>query len=139
MTPEQRAAVLGTTALFRSLDPEALQRLGEQSADRTYDDGGQLYPQEAPADELYVVASGEVALSVEGKGVVSNKRASDVFGEAALYDEDGGRMVSARAAEQAEVVILPAEVFRTTVRERPDVAEALLRHMASVIRTSTAS
>jgi CRP-like cAMP-binding protein len=45
-------------------------------------------------------------------------------------------MVSARAVEDTDVLVLQGGRFRELVRSEPDVAEALLRLMASVIRAS---
>jgi CRP-like cAMP-binding protein len=141
MNVEQRAAVLGEADLFQSLDGNSLLNLGERATDREYEAGRLLYEKGASADELYVLASGSVAILVDrGDGredIVSTRRPTEAFGEAALYDREGTRMVSARAVDDCAVVLVPAEDFRQVVRTNPDVAEALLRLMASVIRNST--
>jgi CRP-like cAMP-binding protein len=136
MDAEERAALLGDTNLFRSLDRESLRNLGERATDRKFEAGSALYQWGDSANELFVVAKGHVALADRAEVVVANPGPKEFFGEAALYDE-GPRMVSARAAQDAEVVLVRAEHFKEVVRRNPDVAEALLKHMAGVIRRST--
>jgi CRP-like cAMP-binding protein len=139
MNAAERTDILAQTELFRALSRDALLELGARASDRAFDAGEPLYRRGDPAEELFVVASGAVELSVDrsgGEDGVSTRRPGEVFGEAALYD-DGPRMVSARAVEDSDVVSLPAASFRQVVRDNPDVAEALVRLMASVIRRTT--
>lgn len=139
MEAKQRAAVLGDVDLFRALDGPTLLDLAERAGDRHYASGERLYEQGVTAAELFVVATGAVELSVTRDGrenVVATRRALEPFGEAALYD-DGPRMVSARAVDETDVVVVPKQDFQHLVRSEPDVADALLRLMAAVIREST--
>jgi CRP/FNR family transcriptional regulator, cyclic AMP receptor protein len=139
MTAEEKADALSQVDLFRSLGHDALLELAEDADERHYQSDEVLYSEGDPANELWVVARGGVALSVaSGDGderILDTRRAPAAFGEAALYDE-GPRMVSARAVEDTDVLVLQGGRFRELVRSEPDVAEALLRLMAAVIRAS---
>jgi CRP-like cAMP-binding protein len=140
MNLDEKAALLSEVDLFRSLGRESLLDIAKDAEERHYDSGGVLYTEGDPADELWVVARGGVALSVADKQgaeeTLDTRHRPAAFGEAALYDE-GPRMVSARAVDDTDVLVLGGARFRELVRAEPDVAEALLRLMASVIRAST--
>lgn len=137
MNEEDKADVLSRVGIFESLDRQELLDLAKAVEDREYQSGERLYAQGDTANELWIVAKGGVALSVMGTSgdeeIVDTRRPPAAFGEAALYDEKP-RMVSARAVEDTHVLVLEGARFKELVRSHPDVAEALLRHMASVIR-----
>jgi CRP-like cAMP-binding protein len=140
MEPEDKTRVLSGVDLFKSLEAGALARLAEDTEGREYRAGQLLFAQGTSADELWIVVDGTVELSVSDAAgdeeVISTRGRAEAFGEAALYD-DGPRMVSARAVGDVHVLVLDADRFRNLLRENPEVAEALLRLMASVIRAST--
>jgi CRP-like cAMP-binding protein len=138
MTPDEKVDVLSQVDLFEKLDGDSLGELAQDAQERSYSTGDVLYPERDPANELWIVASGSVALGVTRpageEAVINTLRPVTAFGEAALFDDEGGRMVSARAAEDTVVLTLPRDRFVTLVREQPDVAEALLRMMAKRLR-----
>jgi CRP-like cAMP-binding protein len=136
---EARAAALGRVSLFDHLDQPALLKLGRQASHQRKPAGQQLYERGSSSDGLWVLARGAVSLLVQDSGgerVLSTRTPVDAFGEAAMYVDPPEYMVSARAEETADVVLVPAEAFMQAVRNDPELAEKLLRLMASVIRRS---
>jgi mannose-6-phosphate isomerase-like protein (cupin superfamily) len=135
-----RTVALSATDLFRSLDRASLSDLADTSVHRKYRAKEFVFEVGQPADALYVVVQGSVALSVRrpdgGDDVLDTRQSPAAFGEAALWD-GGPRMVSARAVDDADVLEIPSRRFKALVRSNPDIAEALLTQMASVIRRRT--
>jgi CRP-like cAMP-binding protein len=113
--------------------------LAERAAQHEYEADALLTQQGDPVSELWII-DGNIELSMKNEAgddvVLDTLTRADAFGEAALYDE-GGRMVSARATEKTRVLAIDGEEFRALVRERPRLAEALIRLLASRLRAAT--
>lgn len=139
MDLDEKVQLLSEVDLFQSLDREDLERLAEDAAEREYGAGQPAAEQDEPVNELWII-DGTLELSardnVGSERVVNTLGRPQPFGEAALYDE-GGRMVSARAAEDTHVLAIDGKRFRELVREHPDVAEALISLVASRLRQAT--
>jgi CRP/FNR family transcriptional regulator, cyclic AMP receptor protein len=131
------ASTLGRSALFRSLDDAERSRLAAACGSRSYG-AGQLVLM--PGDEgsfLYVVASGEVAVSVVGAGgrevLLAVLGADETFGELSVID-GLGRGATVRARKAAVVVTVPRARVHDLVATRPAVAQALLLAVTAMVR-----
>lgn len=84
--------------------------LAEIAEQRTYQRGDVIFTESDPANELFIVRSGRIAVasrSFEGReAIVALMSPGDIFGEMALFDGQG-RSTGARALETSTVVMIP--------------------------------
>ncbi len=86
-------------------------------------------------DRLYVVKSGSVTLTVEGKDL-ETVEAGGLFGEMAVIDREP-RSASAVVATRCELVAIDKRRFWFLVQETPYFAEIVMRVMADRLRRQT--
>jgi len=97
-------------------------------------DGTEMITQGGPGDALFVILEG-AAIVVRGGVEVDTAEAGDHFGELALLDGEP-RSATVRAQGPITVAVLGVRMFRTLLREFPDIAEQLLAGMAGELRRS---
>jgi CRP/FNR family transcriptional regulator, cyclic AMP receptor protein len=138
--PEQAAAYLKETRLFRDLEPTALARLADRAIERTYKKGQLIFYQGDPAEALFVVIEGRVKVVVVNENgdemVLVTLQPVDVFGEVALIDGEP-RSASAETLEPTRVLVLTRATFLETLRESPAMTESLFRSLGAVLRRLT--
>src|SRR5579872_3879664 len=95
-------ALLADSELFSGFDTDALRALVDRSRGVECERNVTLFLEDDPADELFVVRSGRIAVgrrSIDGReSLVALMETGDVFGEMPLFD-GGNRSASARALE----------------------------------------
>jgi len=115
-------SLLADVELFRSLTPDALDRLVAAAAERRLRRGDVLFREADTSHELFVVQRGRIAIanrSVDGReSVVALMEPGDLFGEMGLFD-DPGRSADARALEHSVVVAVPYAPIRAILDEEP--------------------
>jgi CRP-like cAMP-binding protein len=115
--------------LFGSLPPDLAATLVERSSLRTVRRGEMLFLQGEPAEHVYVVLEGWVKLfrmTPQGaEAVVSVFTRGGSFGEAVAF-HGGVYPVSAEGATDARLLQLRAGVVLELMRERPEVAMAIV-------------
>lgn len=123
--------------IFRDLPPDALERIREASLTRTYPEGQILTSEGDPGDSLLIIESGHVRVSrysASGQEIVlAVVEAPDAIGELALID---GAPRSATVIAQSEVTIrvVPRRAFESLLDENPEVALAVMRALATMVR-----
>ena len=131
--------LLADADLFRSLSPEAIERVIAASDRSALKRGDVLFDEGDDAAELFVVESGRIAVasrSPDGReSVYALMEAGDVFGEMALFDHMG-RSALARALEPSVVHAVPYDALRTALEDDPvllwGVVELLARRLRSM-------
>lgn len=117
-------SLLRNTELFSGLDPALLGRLASQAALRRIHRGDVLFNEGDEAQELFVVASGRIAMtnkSPDGReSVVALMESGDLFGEMPLFDGQG-RSAEARALTTSEVIAVPYGPIKALYSERPEL------------------
>ncbi|MEM8579859.1 MAG: DUF294 nucleotidyltransferase-like domain-containing protein [Pseudomonadota bacterium] len=98
----------------------------------------QVYNYGEPLKGLYVIAEGEVGVSDKNGEQVSQLGTGNSFAERGL-SRDGKAVTAARALTDAELLLLPAEVFHRLVREHPSVASFFNRSRTSDARKTDLS
>lgn len=131
-TPEEALkAVLPKTPLFSALEERHLRRLIEKVRLVQMEPNEFLFQQGDPADALYVVASGELTVSVRSEAdgsmaEVSRLTEGSFFGEIALLAEQP-RSASVRSSAPSELLAIDREVISELVAESPGFLGVLLR------------
>jgi CRP-like cAMP-binding protein len=101
-----------------------------------YAAGTVIFNEGDPADRMYVVQAGSVALSI-GERVVETVTAGGLFGELAVIDREP-RSGSALAESDTMLVAIDKRRFWFLVQETPYFAEIVMRVMANRLRRETA-
>ena len=126
------AELLSKISLFASLDAGATDTLADAATERSFDRGDFIFHQGDPADEVYVVVKGRIAManrSIDGReSLLALMESEAVFGEMSLFDGEG-RSTDARALEPSTVLILPY----ADVRKIYDTDPARLWHVVALL------
>jgi len=123
--------------LFAALDDEAAAALSASMTECRLARGQVLFHEGESGDTLYVVTRGKVKLArtaADGReNVVALLAPGEMFGELSLFDP-GPRTSRASAVTESRLLELGQKELRGWLTGRPEVAEALLRAMASRLR-----
>lgn len=126
--------------LFACLEESELSTLAQAGRNREMPKGSILFFQDDPADDLYVLRSGSVAIylsSSDGRELVLGEmRPGDCFGELALIT---GQPRSTNAAVQlkSELFIIPGSLFLDLIDSHPEMMHCLLTVTAQRLYNST--
>lgn len=135
-----RVILLRELPLFASLPLEDLRRVADVAYERTYLTGEFIFEEGDEGDEMFVIASGMVHVARGGKDqsqVINTLKAGNFLGEMAVI-EAVPRSASVQAAGEVRMLIIEGKAFRIILRERPDVALAVIRELSRRLRhTST--
>jgi CRP-like cAMP-binding protein len=130
--------LLGHVVLFAELTEDELSAIAAAAEQREVRRGDVLFAEGDEPNELFVVASGRIAIankSVDGReSVVALKERGDVFGEMGLF-EGLGRSAEARALEQSEVVAIGYEPIQAIYEARPTLLWGVVALLAGRIRS----
>lgn len=126
--------------LFSGLHEASLAILGNASRRLQLPKGIYLFFQEDPADSVYVVLSGSVAImlsSEDGRNLVINEmRAGEVFGEIGLIT-GGSRTSSALTREASDLLVIPGPDFLEVLHAEGRLTQRLLVMLAERLQTSS--
>ncbi len=124
--------------LLKDLGQEAREQLAEYFEERRLDEGRALFRARDEAEELYLVAEGQVRLEFSGQAV-GMLGPGDVMGAASLV-VIGRRECAAIAQTPVRVLTLTRESDLRLRLEQPQAAlvlqEGILRDPAKVVRTA---
>lgn len=131
--------LLGTTELFAALPEEVLDRLRDRVAVRPLPKGALLFAQGDPAEELFVVVEGRVAVatrSLDGReSMVAIIEPGGLFGELGLFDGEP-RSTDARALTDSRLVAVAYDDVRAVLTERPELLWVIVRLLAGRLRAT---
>jgi CRP-like cAMP-binding protein len=112
----------------------ALKRVGEMA---NFPGGHVIFSQGEPSGQLYIVESGKVKIGSkgpDGRGVLHRIAGpNDMFGDVSLFDP-GPRASTATAVTELRTTRIDRYTLRQIIRQRPGIAEALLRVQARRVR-----
>jgi CRP-like cAMP-binding protein len=107
---------------------------------RALEKGEILFSQTDPADTVYIVRSGCIAIflaTLEGRELVINEmHRGDCFGELSLIT-DQPRSTGALARESSEVISIPRDVFLKGLEAEPELMRRVLETTALRLRVSS--
>ncbi len=131
------ADTLRSVPLFAQLRDGDIQQLSRFTRDRNYPKNSVIAFEDAPADALYVVVSGQVKIVLiaeDGREVILSTRSSgDFFGEMSLLDDEP-RSAHAIAMEDSDLLVLRRDEFHKCLEGMPQMAIGLLRVMCKRLR-----
>jgi diguanylate cyclase (GGDEF)-like protein len=121
--------------IFRDLSEEDRREVAGRMRLRKCGRGELLFREGDPGDELYVIVSGSVAITVTPQSgaeiVLSTISSGAFFGEMSIV-ERAPRSATCRAEESCEFLALHADGFHDLIARQPRTAVAMLRRMAEI-------
>jgi CRP-like cAMP-binding protein len=109
-----------------------LQRAGDAE---TFQAGETIFAEGDRADRMYMVKSGSVSLTKDGR-VLEQAGPGAIFGELALIDREN-RSATAAAETDCELASIDKRRFWFLVQQTPYFAELVMRTMADRLRRQT--
>src|SRR5438067_2449710 len=130
---QHRMSALEQIEMFKGLSPDDRQRLAEGMRPAPFGRGEIITRQDSAAHWLYVLARGECDVRVRGEGavekLVARICAPNVFGEMGVMTGER-RTASVVAATEVEVYRIDKDVFKSVLRNRPEMATVISQVMA---------
>jgi len=114
--------LLRRVPLFAPLSAPVLERLALGAREVQAPAGQVVFEQGAPGDSFYVIADGEVEVSIDGRHVRRESR-GEGFGEIALL-RDTPRTATITAVTPSTLIAIDREAFLSAVTGHPGSAEA---------------
>ena len=123
--------------VFASLAEPDLVSLSATCGERSYGPGQIVFLRGDPGECMYVVARGEVAVSLAAENgrdvLLAVLKVGDAFGELAVVDS-GPRVATVTARTPTSLVVIPRAQVADLLLRQPRVAAALLRSLAGTVR-----
>jgi CRP/FNR family transcriptional regulator, cyclic AMP receptor protein len=144
MTHDARHAAqretLDAIEVLKPLSVEARRALVQRCRWKIWNPGEQIIDRETESTDVYFVAHGTarvVNYGLSGREVsFDDIPAGGSFGELSALD-GGKRSANVVAVDVTTTAIMPAKAFVETLAEHPEVAMALLKRLARIVRAST--
>ena len=129
--------VLARAGIFQGVEPGAVDALTKELTEVEFPRGHVIFNEGEPGDRLYIILSGKVKLgrrSPDGReNLLSVMGPSDMFGEMSIFDP-GPRTSSATTVTEVKVATMDREALKKWIKDRPEIAEQLLRVLARRLR-----
>jgi len=131
--------LLRNAEFFKDFEGPGLDAVLAAAEARSFSRGGVVFTEGDEGTELFVVASGRIAIanrSIDGReSVVALMERGDLFGDMALFD-GRARSAEARALEASEVIAIPFEVLRSIYQSRPELLWNVVEMLATRLRNT---
>jgi CRP/FNR family transcriptional regulator, cyclic AMP receptor protein len=134
---DRRAELLGAAPLFADVDADGLQRIAARTVEVAFTDGHVIARQGEIGTGFFLIASGGVRVVRDGQETAS-LGPGEFFGELSILDGKP-RTAQVVAAGPTVCLALASWDFEAVVAEEPAVAMAVLRALASRLRSLTES
>ena len=130
--------LLAATEFFSAASLEVLRSVAAAGYERHLVRGDVLFKEHDPADALFIVIRGRLAIAIANpidnrETVVSLMEPGDLFGEMAMLD-DGPRSAMARALEPSTVLSIPYAAVLAIFRADPNLLWGVTRLLAQRLR-----
>jgi CRP/FNR family transcriptional regulator, cyclic AMP receptor protein len=121
--------LLGGVSLFSELSEAELARIAQVAIPRSFPPDTRVFHEGDPGDSCYIVSQGSCRVTrqhSDGRAItLATLGPGAIFGELAMLDGER-RSASVEAAENTELLALPAMDMRALIREHPGMAEKLV-------------
>ena len=128
----ERVLFLRQVPLFADLTPADVERVAEIAEERGYADGETIAAEGELGNELHIVVEGVVSVIQDRDGTeheLARRTAGDAVGEMSLITHTP-RIASLVASGPVRTIRIGHGKFESMLRERPDVALAVMRVLA---------
>ena len=135
--PERR--LLDATRLFAAFPEDARNRLRDQMIIREYERGEVLFHQDDPANEMFIVLEGRIAIATQAgdgrESVVAVLERGGLFGDLSLFDA-APRSADGRALIDSVVASLPYAPVRELLQREPALLWVIVGLLAERLRAT---
>lgn len=135
--------LLAKTQLFEGLAAGDLEPLRPAIRTRTFERGSYLFRQGDPGSHLHMVVRGQVKIGHVGQGggevVFAIAGPGEVFGELALFDEEGERTADAQALDPTECVVIAKDPLLEFLTARPELLLRIISGLSAYIKRKDAT
>jgi CRP/FNR family transcriptional regulator, cyclic AMP receptor protein len=132
--------ILRRIPLFRELDAETLSLLAALARIRRCIAGEEIVQQDLPSDAVYVIIKGRASVSVTDRDgsvlTLGDMGEAEIIGEVSLLD-GGLPSATVTAITNLELIVVDRQSFLNLLKDRPQIAVALLPVLASRLRRLT--
>jgi CRP-like cAMP-binding protein len=135
-----RILFLRQVPLFENLDPDDLESIAELAREKVFGPGEFLCRESDVGDELFVIVSGSVRVEKHVEGTTKTLRrmeAGSHIGELAVLREQPRSANVVAEGAGVRTLVLSGEAVRSILRERPEVAMAMLTSLAERLSTTS--
>lgn len=134
-TPDHRIDLLAAAPLLAGVDAAGLASVADRVVEVGFEPGGVIARQGDVGTGFFIVASGSVRVVRDGD-TIATLGPGEFFGELSVLDGQP-RSAQVVAAEPTVVLGLASWDFEAVVRERPEIALAVMRGLAVRLRGLT--
>lgn len=125
------------TGFCRGLSDRACADLGKRVKWKEYDQGNEIIPYRDRGDSVYLLIRGSVRVTIysySGKEIsYQDLSPGDLFGELSAID-GLPRTANVIALEPVVVGYFSGQDFRRTMKQHPEVADAVMKRLAALVR-----
>ena len=126
--------LLGRVPLFSELSPDELDQVAQVAIPRTFPGDTRVFHEGDAGDACYIVSAGSCRVTrqhSDGRTItLATLGPGTIFGELAMFDGER-RSASVEAAENTELLALPASDMRTLIRDHSEIVDATDRRNIS--------
>jgi hypothetical protein len=137
MSPTELVLVLRRIPLFAALEPADLLGVAAIAEERSYADGEVLGAHGELGDEMHIVLEGSVRVVRADGDEIARRGTGDVVGEMSVITREP-RVASLLADGEVGTLRIGHREFEGMIRERPDIALAVMRVLAQRLGAATA-
>jgi CRP-like cAMP-binding protein len=130
--PDPTVVALARVPLFGGLTRRELAAIAAHASEREVAAGTEITHQGDAGDEFFIVAEGDVQISIDGHEVRRLGR-GDYLGEIALVF-GGYRTATATAAEQSRLYVIGRADFDEMVKRHPRIEDKILTSVSERMR-----
>ena len=131
----QSLSILKKVGIFSLLTSEELSQLSKHLAPLELEEGQVLFHEGEPGNELYVIATGGVAVNIRlpdgSLREIARLAAGDFFGDMSIFD-NAPRSASCTATTPSRLLSLSKDAFSDLIAESPAMAMRLMYRMLHV-------
>jgi CRP/FNR family cyclic AMP-dependent transcriptional regulator len=131
---KQIASLLAEVPLFARCTKRSLSTIARHCEIHDFDEGIEVVVEDTPGDAFFVLVSGSCIVT-RGSKKAGTIDPGGFFGELALLIP-APRSATITTAEPCTVAVLGPRMFRTLLREYPDMSEGLLAALAAQLRAA---
>ena len=130
-------SILRRAAIFHGVGAEAVDAIADQLVPVDFPQGTVIFAKGDSGDRLYIIGSGRVKISDantrDRESILAVMGPSDMFGELSIFDP-GPRTSSATTVTEVRAVSMDRDALKAWIKDRPEIAEQLLRVLARRLR-----
>jgi putative ABC transport system ATP-binding protein len=122
----ERVFLLQGAALFREVPIQELVGIAQLCQEVTFKNGERFITAGEPGECLYILATGEASIEMEGPGQIAVSKQGDVIGEMAIISNNP-RSASCIAQTDITALQITYEDFWSLMEENPAVTSSVLK------------